>query len=82
MEDHCKGIPSVLKQQENGKNDRALKEAFSWNKEFQEFFAVKANPNPFLINILREYGYGCDCSSLTELMLSNAIGVEGYHVFL
>lgn len=58
-------------------NARALKEAFSWNKGFQEFFAVKANPNPFLINILREYGYGCDCSSLTELMLSHAIGVEG-----
>ena len=58
-------------------NARALKEAFSWNKGFQEFFAVKANPNPFLINILREYGFGCDCSSLTELMLSHAIGVEG-----
>ena len=46
-------------------NARALKEAFSWNKGFQEFFAVKANPNQFLINILREYRYGCDCSSLT-----------------
>ncbi len=58
-------------------NARALKEAFAWNKGFKEFFAVKATPNPFLINILREYGFGCDCSSLTELMLSDAIGVEG-----
>lgn len=58
-------------------NAQALKEAFSWNKGFKEYFAVKATPNPFLINILREYGCGCDCSSLTELMLSNAIGVDG-----
>jgi len=58
-------------------NARALKEAFAWNKGFKEFFAVKATPNPFLIHILREYGFGCDCSSLTELMLSDAIGVEG-----
>ena len=58
-------------------NARALKEAFSWNKGFKEYFAVKATPNPFLIDILREYGCGCDCSSLTELMLSNVIGVKG-----
>lgn len=58
-------------------NACALKEAFAWNKGFKEFFAVKATPNPFLISILREYGFGCDCSSLTELMLSDAMGVEG-----
>lgn len=58
-------------------NAQALKEAFSWNKGFKEYFAVKATPNPYLINILREYGCGCDCSSLTELMLSSAMGVEG-----
>lgn len=58
-------------------NAQALKEAFSWNEGFKEYFAVKATPNPFLINILREYGCGCDCSSLTELMLSSAIGVAG-----
>ncbi|MDE6055240.1 MAG: diaminopimelate decarboxylase [Lachnospiraceae bacterium] len=58
-------------------NAQAMKEAFSWNKGFKEYFAVKATPNPFLINILREYGCGCDCSSLTELMLSNAMGMEG-----
>ena len=58
-------------------NAKALKEAFSWNKGFKEYFAVKANANPSLIQILRDYGCGCDCSSLTELMLSNAMGVEG-----
>ncbi len=58
-------------------NVKALKEAFSWNKGFKEYFAVKATPNPFLINILRDYGCGCDCSSLTELMLSDAMGVSG-----
>ena len=59
------------------KNVKALKKAFSWNKGFREYFAVKATPNPFLINILREYGCGCDCSSYTELMLSDAIGAKG-----
>jgi len=59
------------------KNARALKEAFSWNRGYREFFAVKATPNPFLINILREYGCGCDCSSYTELMLSEAMGIKG-----
>ena len=58
-------------------NAKALKEAFSWNKGFKEYFAVKATPNPYLINILRDYGCGCDCSSITELMLSKAMGVKG-----
>ena len=58
-------------------NARALKEAFSWNPGYKEFFAVKATPNPFLIRILQEYGCGCDCSSYTELMLSDAVGVKG-----
>lgn len=58
-------------------NAQKVKEAFSWNKGFKEYFAVKANPNPYLINILREYGCGVDCSSMTELMLSNALGCKG-----
>ena len=58
-------------------NAKALKEAFSWNPGYKEYFAVKATPNPFLINILREYGCGCDCSSMTELMLSHELGVAG-----
>lgn len=58
-------------------NAQALKEAFSWNPGFKEYFAVKACANPHLINILREYGCGCDCSSMTELMLSKAMGCKG-----
>lgn len=58
-------------------NVKALKEAFSWNEGYKEYFAVKATPNPFLIKILKEYDCGCDCSSMTELMLSRAIGVVG-----
>ena len=58
-------------------NAKAVKEAFSWNKGFKEYFAVKACPNPTLIQIMREYGCGCDCSSMTELMLSHALGCKG-----
>lgn len=61
-------------------NAKAMKEAFAWNKGFKEYFAVKATPNPFLIRILHEYGCGCDCSSLTELMLSNALDINGHDV--
>lgn len=61
-------------------NVKALKEAFSWNPGFKEYFAVKATPNPFLIQILQEYGCGCDCSSYTELMLSEAIGAVGENI--
>lgn len=62
------------------KNVERLKDAFSWNKGFKEYFAVKANPNPFLIHILKEYGCGCDCSSYTELMLSEALGITGENI--
>ena len=55
-------------------NAKALKEAFAWNEGFKEFFAVKATPNPYLIQILQEYGCGCDCSSMTELMMAKALG--------
>ena len=61
-------------------NAKAVKEAFSWNKGFKEYFAVKATPNPFIIKILMEYGFGCDCSSLTELMMADAIGCRGENV--
>ena len=58
-------------------NAKAVKEAFAWNKGYREYFAVKACPNPTLIQIMKEYGCGCDCSSLTELMLSKAMGCKG-----
>lgn len=52
-------------------NARRLKDAFSWNKGFREYFAVKATPNPSIINILREEGCGVDCSSYTELLMAS-----------
>ena len=58
-------------------NAKAVKEAFAWNKGYKEYFAVKACPNPTLIQIMKEYGCGCDCSSMTELMLSKAMGCKG-----
>lgn len=61
-------------------NAQNLKDAFSWNHGFREYFAVKANPNPFLIQILREYGFGCDCSSLNELKIANALGCHGSEI--
>lgn len=58
-------------------NARKLKAAFSWNKGFREYFAVKATPNPFILKILQEEGCGTDCSSLTELMMSEGLGFRG-----
>ena len=57
-----------------------VREAFAWNKGFREYFAVKATPNPFLLNILKEYGCGVDCSSETELMMSDACGFSGEEI--
>ncbi len=54
-----------------------LKEAFAWNKGFREYFAVKATPNPFILKLLKDYGCGMDCSSLTELMMSESTGFSG-----
>ena len=59
---------------------RRVNKAFSWNKGFKEYFAVKATPNPFLLQILREEGCGTDCSSLTELMMSDASGFKGHEI--
>ena len=59
---------------------RALKDAFSWNPGFREYFAVKATPNPEILRILREEGCGVDCSSETELMLSGAVGFAGHEI--
>lgn len=59
------------------KNARALLDAFSWNKGFKEYFAVKATPTPGILQILKEEGCGVDCSSYTELMLAEACGFSG-----
>lgn len=61
-------------------NARNLKKAFSWNKGFKEYFAVKATPNPYILSILKEEGCGTDCSSLTELMMSEACGIKGENI--
>ena len=58
-------------------NAKALKEAFAWNKGYKEYFAVKATPNPYILSILKEYGCGCDCSSYTELLMSESVGSVG-----
>ena len=65
--------------QESGirNNARALKAAFAWNPGFREYFAVKATPNPHILQILQEEGCGCDCSSYTELLLAKAVGATG-----
>ena len=61
-------------------NAKRLKEAFSWNKGYKEYFAVKATPNPYILKILQEYGCGTDCSSATELMMSDATGFSGHNI--
>ena len=58
-------------------NAARLKQAFSWNRGYKEYFAVKATPNPFLLNILKDMGCGTDCSSMTELLMSRACGFSG-----
>ena len=61
-------------------NAQAVKEAFAWNPGFREYFAVKATPNPYIMDIFRDYGFGFDCSSMTELMLSKAVGASGHEI--
>ena len=61
-------------------NARKVKQAFSWNKGYKEYFAVKATPNPYILQILHEEGFGCDCSSFTELMMSEACGITGEEI--
>ncbi len=56
---------------------RALNAAFAWNKGFKEYFAVKATPNPVILDILKQEGCGADCSSLTELIMSEKVGFKG-----
>ncbi len=59
---------------------RALFKAFSWNKGFKEYFAVKATPNPTILKVLKEEGCGTDCSSLTELIMSDRCGFKGHEI--
>lgn len=56
---------------------RKINQAFSWNKGYKEYFAVKATPNPYILKILQEEGCGTDCSSYTELLMSKVCGFSG-----
>ena len=58
-------------------NARALNEAFAWAPSFREHYAVKALPNPYILEIMKSEGCGADCSSYPELLLSEAVGMEG-----
>lgn len=62
---------------ENAEN---LKKAFAWNPGFHEFFAVKATPNPYLVKMLASHGFGCDCSSYPELLISEKAGNTGENI--
>ncbi|MGN0607429.1 MAG: diaminopimelate decarboxylase [Oscillospiraceae bacterium] len=80
VEEIAKQIPTpfhIYDEKGIRENARKLMKAFAWNKGFKEYFAVKATPNPFILKILKEEGCGVDCSSLTELMMSDACGFSG-----
>ena len=63
-------------------NARAFIKAFSWNEGFKEYYAIKAAPNPYLMKILREEGFGIDCSSIAELELAKRVGMHGDEIML
>jgi diaminopimelate decarboxylase len=67
----------IYDEREIRENARRLRRAFAWNAGFREFFAVKATPNPHILKILKEEGFGADCSSLPELVLSERVGIRG-----
>lgn len=83
-------IESIIKQyptpfhiyDEKGIIDNAekLKKAFAWNEGFHEYFAVKAAPNPYLVKLLAQHGFGCDCSSYPELLISEQAGNVGENI--
>jgi len=62
------------------KNAREFKKAFAWNRGFKEFFAIKACPNPYILKILQSEGFGTDCSSMAELILSQKTGITGEEI--
>jgi len=54
-----------------------LQRAFQWNVGYKEYYAVKACPNPAILKLLHRNGCGMDCSSETELMLCEKLGITG-----
>ena len=63
-------------------NAQYFKNAFSWNEGFKEYYAIKASPNPYLMKILRDEGFGIDCSSDAELELASRVGMSGHEIML
>ena len=61
-------------------NARRLTAAFGWSAGFKEYFAVKATPNPYILKIVKEEGFGADCSSLPELELASRVGIVGEEI--
>lgn len=83
LERLCQKVPTPFHLYDEAmirKRARMLKAAFSWNPDFREYFAVKANPNPALLRILMDEGFGLDCSSYTELLLARAVGARGHDI--
>ena len=61
-------------------NMKSFINAFSWNKGFKQYFAVKATPNPYIMRLLQKLGVGADCSSLAELLLCEKVGITGHDI--
>ena len=59
---------------------QSLTKAFSWSPGFRNYFAVKATPNPHILGIMKEEGFGTDCSSMPELVLSERVGITGENI--
>ena len=62
-------------------NIKRLKDAFSWNKNYRQYYAVKALPNPEILKIMLQEGCGLDVSSETELLLADMVGAKGNKIF-
>lgn len=56
---------------------RKFTRTFSWNPGFKEYYAIKSAPNPYLMKIMREEGFGIDCSSMAELVIAEKLGMKG-----
>lgn len=61
-------------------NARYLKKLFAWNNGFREYFAIKALPNPYIVSLLKNEGFGADCSALAELLIAEKVGFKGEQI--
>ncbi len=83
LERLCKEVPTPFHLYDETiirQRARQLKTAFDWNPGFREYFAVKANPNPVVLKILIDEGFGLDCSSYTELLTAGSVGAKGHDI--